>query len=608
MMNFELRMMMRLQIRTKLWVAAVVMAVAIASCGVSKPSSSSAKHSSPITHRPSPEISHEESLRYNYFFLEAMRQQNAANYDAAYDLLNRCVDINPKAAEAWFYLSMYQADLGQDSLALNSMEKAAQLRPDNATYQEQLAQHYLNSRQYDKATTVYEQLAENFRQRTDVLQMLIRLYQQDKNYDGMINVIDRIEEIEGANEEITLSKMRIYEMKGDKKSAWNALKALSDKHPSDLNYRVMMGNWLMQNSRQKEAYKIFADALKEEPDNSYVQASMYDYYRETGQDSLARKMMLDIIASPKATTESKAIMMRQAIQENEQSNGDSTAILALYDKILQVNPKDSDMAEMRVAYMTLKQMPTDSINVAIRQLLDIAPENVGARMQLLGSFIRRQDWDNVIGICSDGTRYTPEEMVFYYYEGLAYYQKDEREEALGSFQRGVAQVKENSSKELVADLYYFMGDLLHQKGDDRGAYACYDSCLQWKDDHVACLNNYAYYLSVKGQDLHRAELMSYKTVKEEPQNATYLDTYAWILFMQERYAEAKIYIDQAVACDTDSVQSSVIIEHAGDIYIKNGEPEKAISYWEKALEGDAENRDLIERKIREKKYIKEEEK
>ena len=119
--------------REKRWInnvlAAVVMAVAVASCGVSRPSSSSAKHSSPITHHPSPEISHEESLRYNYFFLEAMRQQNAANYDAAYDLLNRCVDINPKAAEAWFYLSMYQADLGQDSLALNSMEKRLNCDP-----------------------------------------------------------------------------------------------------------------------------------------------------------------------------------------------------------------------------------------------------------------------------------------------------------------------------------------------------------------------------------------------------------------------------------------------------------------------------------------------
>jgi len=583
------------------------MAVMLVSCGVSHPSSSSFKKTS-ITQHPSPKLSPETLLRYNYFFFEAMNQQNAGHYDAAFDLLNRCLDINPNAAEAWFYLSMYQGEFGHDSLALASMEKAARLRPDNATYQEQLAQHYLNARQYDKATAVYEQLAENFRQRSDVLQMLIRLYQQNKNYDGMIDVINRIEEIEGANEEITLSKMRVYEMKGDKKAAWNALKALSDKHPSDLNYRVMMGNWLMQNNRQKEAYKIFSDALKEEPDNGYVQASMYDYYRESGQDSLARKMMLDIIVSPKASTESKAIMMRQAIHENEQLGGDSTAILALYDKILQVNPKDSDMAEMRVAYMTLKQMPTDSINGAIRQLLAIAPENAGARLQLLGSYLRSKDWDSVIAICSEGSRYTPEEMAFYYYEGLAYYQKEEHEEALGSFQRGVAQVKENSNKELVSDLYYFMGDLYHQKGQENKAFVCYDSCLQWKDDHVPCLNNYAYYLSVKGQDLHRAELMSYKTVKEEPQNATYLDTYAWILFMQERYAEAKIYIDQAVACDTDSVQSSVIIEHAGDIYYKNGEPEKAISYWEKALEGEPENRDLLVRKIREKKYIKEEEK
>lgn len=587
--------------------AAVVMMAAVASCGVSSRSTSDlSSRSSFLVPRSS--LTSEESLRYNYFFFEAMNQQNAGHYDAAFDLLNRCLDINPNAAEAWFYLSMYQGEFGHDSLALASMEKAARLRPDNATYQEQLAQHYLNARQYDKATAVYEQLAENFRQRSDVLQMLIRLYQQNKNYDGMIDVINRIEEIEGANEEITLSKMRVYEMKGDKKAAWNALKALSDKHPSDLNYRVMMGNWLMQNNRQKEAYKIFADALKEEPDNGYVQASMYDYYRESGQDSLARKMMLDIIVSPKASTESKAIMMRQAIQENEQLGGDSTAILALYDKILQVNPKDSDMAEMRVAYMTLKQMPTDSINGAIRQLLAIAPENAGARLQLLGSYLRSKDWDSVIAICSEGSRYTPEEMAFYYYEGLAYYQKEEHEEALGSFQRGVAQVKENSNKELVSDLYYFMGDLYHQKGQENKAFVCYDSCLQWKDDHVPCLNNYAYYLSVKGQDLHRAELMSYKTVKEEPQNATYLDTYAWILFMQERYAEAKIYIDQAVACDTDSVQSSVIIEHAGDIYYKNGEPEKAISYWEKALESEPENRDLLERKIREKKYIKEEEK
>ena len=549
-------------------------------------------------------LSYEDSLRYDYFFLEAIRQQNAGHYDAAYDLLSHSLDINPQAAEGWYFMSMYQSEMGNDSLAQVSMERAAALSPDNDAYQERLAQYYLNTGEYGKATAVYERLADNSRQRTDVLQMLIRLYNNARDYDGMLRAIGRIEDIEGSREEFTLAKMRVYEMKGDKKTAFKALKSLSDEHPSDLNYRVMMGNWLMQNGQQKEAFKIFSAALREEPENAFVQSSMYDYYRAAGQDSLAREMMRAIILSPKATSENKSTMMRQAIQENEQANGDSTEILGLFDEMLIVNPKDSDMAEMKVAYMTLKQMPADSINRAIRTLLAIAPENSGARMQLLGGYLRSEAWDSVISICRQGTLYNPDEKVFYYYEGLAYYQQQRRDDALDAFSRGVAQVNEGSNKEMVADLYYFMGDLQHQRNHDQEAFAAYDSCLQWQSDHIHCLNNYAYYLSVRGEDLHRAELMSYKTVKEEPKNATFLDTYAWILFMQERYAEARIYAEQAVACDTDSVRSSVIVEHAGDVCIMLGDTEKAVEYWQQALQLECERPELIEQKIKEKKYIK----
>ena len=157
----------------------------------------------------------------------------------------------------------------------------------------------------------------------------------------------------------------------------------------------------------------------------------------------------------------------------------------------------------------------------------------------------------------------------------------------------------------MSDFYAMMGDILHDKGLKEEAFAAYDSCLQWKDDNVGALNNYAYYLSLENRDLHRAEQMSYKTVKAEPTNATYLDTYAWILYMQERYEEAKIYIDQAVANDTDSVQSSVILDHAGDVYEKIGDSDKALEYWERALAADAEDAaDEINEKIL--KYKKEE--
>ena len=98
--------------------------------------------------------------------------------------------------------------------------------------------------------------------------------------------------------------------------------------------------------------------------------------------------------------------------------------------------------------------------------------------------------------------------------------------------------------------------------------------------------------------------MSYKTVKAEPKNATYLDTYAWILFMQERFEEARIYIDQAVACDTDSVQNDVILEHAGDIYIMLGNEEEALGFWQRAIDSGSES-PMVPRKMKEKRYLRE---
>jgi tetratricopeptide (TPR) repeat protein len=184
---------------------------------------------------------------------------------------------------------------------------------------------------------------------------------------------------------------------------------------------------------------------------------------------------------------------------------------------------------------------------------------------------------------------------------MAYYQQDDHDKALGAFQNGIGVITPESNPAIVSDFYAVMGDLLHQKGLAREAFEAYDSCLQWKDDNFMCMNNYAYYLSELGQQLDKAEAMSYKTIKAEPKNATYLDTYAWILFMQQRYSEARIYIDQALQNDADS--SAVITEHAGDIYACSGDTDGAVTLWKQALIKAPNNKTLI-RKIKRKKYTK----
>lgn len=604
--------MRKRETRTLRLLLAAIALVAAVGCGSMRPAQKSATVSKENAGKKggktpqTPNLPYDVSRRYDYFFLEAVRQQNTGHYAAAFDLLRHCHELNPQAAETCYMLALYHADLSDDSLALHYLEQAATLNPDNTTYQERAAQYYINLGNYEQAVKTYEALYSRHHHRTDVLNVLLQLYQQQKDYPQMLATLGRIETADGASEETAIAKMRVYELMGNKDMAYQTLRQLADDNPNEVNYRVMTGNWLLQNDRKDEAYKIFTAALTEEPDNAYAQESLYDYYVEVGQNEQANELRDRILTSRRTDNKTKLTMLQQVIRNNELQGGDSTEVLALFDRIVEANPNDADIVTMKAAYMDLKKMPREQINQTFMQVLDIAPDNAGARIELLQALWPEQRWQEIVDLCKPAVEYNPDEMAFYYFMGLAYYQLGEQELALDAFRRGVSQINAQSNPEFVSDFYAIMGDILHQKGKDTEAYAAYDSCLQWKDDNISCLNNYAYYLSVEGRDLERAERMSYKTIKAEPANPTYLDTYAWILFMQKRYDEARTFIDQAVACDTDSTQSAVIIEHAGDIHFMTGSMAQALRYWQQALDlsDDDEAKALLRRKIRLKKYIR----
>ena len=581
-------------------VALLLATLSLTSCGSASMSSKKGNHHSTSSTIYTP-LDYNTSQRFKYFYLEAINQQNKGNYAAAFDLLNHCQEINPNAAEVYFMRSAYYSMLKNDSLMVADIERAAALNPTNTTFMERLGQIYIGMGKFPKAIETYEKIFANTRDRDDVLNILIQLYDRQKDYDNMLRTIDRLESLEGSSEEITLARMRVLALKGDKEAELAELKSLSEKHPNDMNYHVMMGNWLLQNDRADEALKEYDYVLKMEPDNLMAQMSMLDYYRNVGEDSLANDLQEKMLINEDTPINSKMTLMRKVVADNEQEGGDSTQVLDLFHRILAQPQKTTDMHELYAAYMTLKKMPQDSINQALRDALEIAPDNAGVRLELIQAEWSKKNFDEVIRLSRAAQEYNPDEMAFYYFMGLAHFQKDERDEALNSFQRGVAQINESSNKEIVSDFYAIMGDILHEKGREKEAYAAYDSCLQWKPDNIGCLNNYAYYLSEQGKDLQRAEQMSYRTIKAEPQNSTYLDTYAWILFMQERYEESKLYIDQAV--QNDSTVSVVILEHAGDIHAKAGEMDKALDFWRKARDNGNDSKVLI-RKIKLRKYLK----
>jgi len=377
-----------------------------------------------------------------------------------------------------------------------------------------------------------------------------------------------------------------------------------------LNYLAMYGESLMMNGQTKQALEIYDRILNEEPNNNRVLMSLRTYYQAEENQEMVDSLTWRVLLGKNTSQDEKVYLLRQIISANERAGGDSTEVLQLFRQVMAIDTTDVDMALLCATYMDLKKMPSDSIKPVLNHILKLAPDNSAARLHLVGYAWSEDDKDRVIELCQAAREYNPDDMAFYYYQGIAYYQRDSLDQALSTFQNGVSIINEESNPDIVADFYEVMGEILHKKGRAEEAFAAYDSCLQWKPDNMPCLNNYAYYLSLRDEQLEKAEQMSHKTIKAEPKNATYLDTFAWILFMQKRYAEAKIYIDQAlqnmdsITVGGDTIGNAAIYEHAGDIYWYCEDPDKALVYWKDALKGDTENKVLI-RKVKLKKYFKE---
>ena len=544
-------------------------------------------------------IASQTKRQFDVLFHEALLQRQKGNLDAAFDLLQRCQELSPEAAETYYFLGEFYADMEQNEQALNAFRRACDLEPKNMTFLERMAYASIQTGAYGEGAEMMEQMYEADKSRQDLLETLYMLYMRQEDYGKAIATLDKLEAVDGPTERTTLAKCRIYIEQDNADAAISEMRQLAEHYPNDPTYRTLYANTLLVADHFDESYNVLQQVLTEDAGNLRAQQVLRSYYIRQGDEAAADSVNHAILLNPKASIEDKVGQLRQIIIENEQQQGDSTVVLDLFNELLRQPNPSADIAEMKAAYMQLKEMPRDSVRQAFSYVLQLAPEQASARLRLVQQAWEDEDDDAVISLCSEARQYNPEEMVFYYYQGMAYYRQEDKDNALEAFRNGINVINEQSIPEIVSDFYAVMGDLLYQKGRQTDAFAAYDSCLVWKEDNIGCLNNYAYYLSLLGERLDEAEQMSYRTVKAEPENATYLDTYAWILFRQERYAEAKIYIEQALR---DSLIDGVVKEHAGDIFALNGDIDKAMELWQQAQTNDPDNK-LLRRKIKRKKYF-----
>lgn len=547
-------------------------------------------------------MSEADARRHDYYFLEATRQREAGNHADALALYEHCLSIHPQSAAVMYELAQYYAFLQQPERSRALLEKSVALQPDNFWYRQTLGAYYRSVKEVDKAIAVYEEMSRQFPARGELLMMLMDLYSQQKDYANLIKTLDRLEMKEGKSEQLSMEKYRIYLQMGDKEKAFTEMENLSKEYPNDLRYRVMLGDSYLDNGRADEAYAIFQEALAADPENAQAQLSLAAYYERMGMDSLFYAQQEAVLMNRKLDSGVKVEVMRRIILQNEQAGGDSTRVFQLFTRLLAAPQEDAAMATLCYSYMQHKQMDDSMAVPVLEKILEVEPDNIAARYSLLMVAVRKNDYEEAVRICEPAIQYNPEELAFYYYLGVSYFQTDRNPDALSVLQKGVLQVNPQSDKKLVSDFYTFIGDLHHSMDNQPACYEAYDSALVYNPDNIGVLNNYAYFLSLERCDLDQAEEMSYRTVKAEPKNDTYLDTYAWILFEKGRYTEARIYIDEAMK--NGGAESATIVEHSGDIYFMLGEEDKALDFWKQAAGMEHESKTL-EQKIKQRRYIKE---
>ena len=490
-----------------------------------------------------------QQTKFNYIFQEAMRQKLANKYDAAIDLFDYCHQLDPESGAVLYELAELYRYAKNDTLAIKALEKACRLYPNNYWYKNHLVTLYLDNRRNDEALQCVEEMARIFPEKGEVLMMLLELYEKKNDYAKMVEVLDKIEVKEGKSEQLSMEKFRLFLQMNDEARAFEEMRNLADEYPNDLRYQVVIGDLYLDAGKKEEALKQFQMVEAQDPENVTLLLSMANFYNQEGDTAHYQDYLTRLLTNKDVDDATRVRMLGVLVRENLTTNADSTQLLSLFDKVLQQPQEQTDILELKVRYMVTKRMPADEVKPYLKQMLDIDPENDMARQQLLAYAVEANDTLGIINVCKPAVDYNAADPVFYYYLGVGYFQLDEKEKAAEAFRAGLNHV-ENSDNEnklqLCVNMYALLGDLYHSLGQDDKAFQAYDSCLVYKKNDAMVLNNYAYYLSLKKKDLQRAEEMSRLSNELEPDNSTYLDTYAWVLFQQKRYDEAKQYMDKVV--------------------------------------------------------------
>ncbi|MDD2436769.1 MAG: tetratricopeptide repeat protein [Massilibacteroides sp.] len=547
------------------------------------------------------ELSEAQQRKFDYFFYEGINLKNAEKFDMAYEAFNHCLFVDSTAAPVLYELSSFFMQQNRPEKALEMLKRAVANSENNFTYRMALATLSRNLGLYGEASEEFEQLVREYPGKPELNYYLAESLTQQGEIARAIDAFNALESVIGMNEALSMQKYKLYNMLEQPAEAFKEIEKLAAKYPMEPHYQIIMGDLYLEKGELDKALEHYTKAKNIDPENPYYIVSMANYYEAKGDKEAAETQINDALVNEKLEVEVKVGILSRYILKLNQADKSSGRANALFQTLLEQHPEDTEI-KMMYASLLIAQNKQDEAKFQIQLVTEMEPDNAGAWQQLLNLALKSEDLPEVIRICTrcmDLFQGAPE---YYFYLGIAYYQQKEYEKALEIYQAGL-QIIPTDNMPLKSDFYGQIGDIYYQMEQMDKAFEAYDEALKYNDKNVVVLNNYSYFLSLAKKDLKRAERMSAQCIKLEPDNATYLDTYSWIFFMQGNYSLAKIYIESAL--EKDKTNSAELVDHYGDILYMTGEKGKAIEQWKKAKELGKES-SVLERKISEGVYIEDE--
>ncbi|MBK9523907.1 MAG: tetratricopeptide repeat protein [Bacteroidetes bacterium] len=542
-------------------------------------------------------LSDSQRAEVTFLFFNANKEKLLGNLNNAADLFAEVIRKDGNNAAAMYELSNIYAEQKKYTDALFFSKSAYLIDPSNPWYTLSYVDVLQKNKKYDEAAEVVGKLVNAYPDRVDYYyEWASALLYSDKTAEA-IKVYDKLETKTGINKEVSMQKARLYQRMNKNDKAVLELQRLIDNNPADAQSYGMLAELYQSMGDKEKALETYNKILKVDPENPYIHLSLADYYRNNGEKEKSVEELKKAFLNKDLDIDTKMSILSSYYALVELHPELKEQALEMCRLLIQAHPNESRAHAVYGDFLNQDEKPNEAL-VEFKIARDLGAKEFVVYRSILYLYAQVQAWDSLIVESEEALTLFPDQPEVYLLNGIANSQKKKYAEAATAYQSGVKMVVDN--KKLEVQFYASLGDTYQELKDFQKSEENYDKALEMEPKNATVLNNYAYYLSVRGEKLTKAEEMSRLSNEIEPSQASYQDTYGWIMYKQGNYKDAKVWIEKALA--NTPGKSGTLLEHYGDVLFKLGENIKALEYWQQAKDaGDAS--ELLDRKLQEKKLF-----